>query len=264
MIDDEARVRLRPVLTARTLVDFAGPFGWEYSATNAGRVGPQVASPVPGTVGRQRVVIPLAELRASFTLSRSELEAASRGAGDVDLSALDRAAHALARAENTTAFDGWSQVRFDGVDAAAPETVDELTGPGPLLPQLAASAVARLQDAGVSGPYARAADERTWIAIEGGVEAGGGTLARHLERVLGGPIVRVPGIRSSTVVSLRGGDFVFESGQDVSVGYEGHTDDSVGLYLEESFTFRVDTPGSSRGADPGHRRPLRAAPSHHS
>lgn len=242
MIDDEARARLRPVLTARTLVDFTGPFGWEYSATNAGRVGEQLAGPVRGTVGRQRVVIPLAELRAPFTLARTELEAASRGAGDVDLSALDHAAHALARAENAAVFDGWSHVGFDGISAALPETVDDVTGPGPLLPQLAAGAVARLQDAGVSGPYGLAADEGTWLAVEGGVEAGGATLARHLERILGGPVVRVPGIRSSSVVSLRGGDFVFESGQDVAVGYAGHTDDTVSFYLEESFTFRVDTP----------------------
>jgi len=41
---------------------------------------------------------------------------------------------------------------------------------------------------------------------------------------------------------VRGGDFLFESGQDLSVGYGGHDDDEVGLYLEESFSFRVATP----------------------
>ena len=41
---------------------------------------------------------------------------------------------------------------------------------------------------------------------------------------------------------MRGGDFVFESGQDLSVGYESHDAESVSLYIEESFTFRVLTP----------------------
>jgi uncharacterized linocin/CFP29 family protein len=44
------------------------------------------------------------------------------------------------------------------------------------------------------------------------------------------------------VVSLRGGDFLFESGQDLSLGYSHHDADNAHLYLEESFTFRVVTP----------------------
>ena len=43
-------------------------------------------------------------------------------------------------------------------------------------------------------------------------------------------------------VSLRGGDFLFESGQDLSIGYDHHDAELVHLYLEESFTFRVATP----------------------
>jgi uncharacterized linocin/CFP29 family protein len=44
------------------------------------------------------------------------------------------------------------------------------------------------------------------------------------------------------VLSLRGGDFLYESGQDLSIGYEGHDDEAVRLYLEESFSFLVATP----------------------
>ena len=43
-------------------------------------------------------------------------------------------------------------------------------------------------------------------------------------------------------MSLRGGDFLFESGQDISVGYASHDAETVSLYLEESFSFRVATP----------------------
>ena len=44
------------------------------------------------------------------------------------------------------------------------------------------------------------------------------------------------------MVSLRGGDFLFESGQDVSVGYDVARRRAGRLYLEESFSFRVATP----------------------
>ena len=51
-----------------------------------------------------------------------------------------------------------------------------------------------------------------------------------------------PGLDGAVVVSLRGGDFLFESGQDLSVGYDHHDADAVRLYLEESFSFRVNAP----------------------
>ena len=51
-----------------------------------------------------------------------------------------------------------------------------------------------------------------------------------------------PGVKGAVVVSLRGGDFLFESGQDISVGYASHDAETVSLYLEESFSFRVATP----------------------
>jgi uncharacterized linocin/CFP29 family protein len=63
----------------------------------------------------------------------------------------------------------------------------------------------------------------------------------HISKILGGPIVWAPGVEGAVVLSLRGGDFLFESGQDLSIGYEGHDDQAVRLYLEESFSFRVAT-----------------------
>ena len=50
--------------------------------------------------------------------------------------------------------------------------------------------------------------------------------------------------------NMRGGDFSFESGQDLSVGYESHDSDTVTLYLEESFSFRVLTPEAAVAISP--------------
>ena len=63
----------------------------------------------------------------------------------------------------------------------------------------------------------------------------------HLRKILDGPIVRAPGVEGALVLSMRGGDFLFESGQDLSIGYESHDAEAVRLYLEESFSFRVAT-----------------------
>ena len=44
------------------------------------------------------------------------------------------------------------------------------------------------------------------------------------------------------MLSLRGEDFLYDSGQDLSIGYDRHDDANVHLYLEESFSFTVATP----------------------
>ena len=52
------------------------------------------------------------------------------------------------------------------------------------------------------------------------------------------------------MISLRGGDFLFESGQDLAIGYDSHDGDAVNLYLEESFSFLVATPEAAAPLNP--------------
>src|ERR1700761_5342655 len=108
-IDDEARDRLEPALGARKLVDFTGPLGWEYSATNLGRVQRLEVSPADGVWALARRVLPLVELRADFTVSRAELRDIDRGAVDADFGSLDNAAHQIASAENAAVLHGWPE-----------------------------------------------------------------------------------------------------------------------------------------------------------
>jgi uncharacterized linocin/CFP29 family protein len=57
-------------------------------------------------------------------------------------------------------------------------------------------------------------------------------------------------VNGAVVLSQRGGDFLFESGQDLSIGYDSHDADVVRLYLEESFSFRVATPEAAVVLEP--------------
>jgi uncharacterized linocin/CFP29 family protein len=74
------------------------------------------------------------------------------------------------------------------------------------------------------------------------VETSGYLLLEHLRTIVEGQVVWAPGVTGAVVVSLRGGDFVFDAGQDVSIGYDSHDEEVVRLYLEESFSFHVATP----------------------
>jgi uncharacterized linocin/CFP29 family protein len=241
LLDDEARERLTPALAARKLVDFSGPHGWSYSATNLGRTVPAPDAPKDGVVGQQRRVLPLVEMRADFELSRDELRAGDRGAEDVDLDALDEAAHRIAVAENIAVFHGWHGA-LQGIGELSPHEAIPLGEKADDFPRPVAAAVERMLSSGVSGPYALALGGEQYRRVVETAEHGGYPLWEHLKHILDGPIVWAPGVRGAVVLSLRGGDFLFESGQDLSLGYEAHDRELVQLYLEESFSFRVATP----------------------
>jgi uncharacterized linocin/CFP29 family protein len=240
-LDAEAKERLEPALAARKVVDYGGPHGWDYSATNLGRVGG--LDDFENVGARRRRVLPVVELRAPFTVSRSELDDLERGADDIDLDALDEAARRIAHAENVAVFHGWSEAGIRGIAEACTHPAVELSSDFNAYSRHTAEAVETLLRNGIGGPYALALGPDQYTGVIQSTEHGGYPLFDHLKKILaGGPIVWAPGVRGAVVVSLRGGDFLFESGQDLSIGYDHHDADLVHLYLEESFTFRVATP----------------------
>jgi uncharacterized linocin/CFP29 family protein len=242
LIDAEARERLLPGLAARRLVDFSGPLGWEYSATNLGRVQDTDVSPAVGIEARRREVLPLLELRARFSVSREELRAGDRGAEDVDFADLDAAAQRLVEAENTAVFHEWPEAGVEGITSASPHAAIEHDDDFDGYIGHVSRAIELLLRNGIAGPYGLALGREDYTRVVETAEHGGYPLLEHLRKILQGPIVWAPGVDGGIVLSMRGGDFAFESGQDISVGYEAHDLDTVTLYLEESYSFRVLTP----------------------
>jgi uncharacterized linocin/CFP29 family protein len=249
LLDEEARERLEGPLAARRLVDFVGPKGWEHSATNLGRVEP-VAGNEEGVTAAQRRVLPLVEVRVAFTVSRAEMRDDDRGAVDVDLEALDDAAHQIAVAENSAVFNGWAKAGITGVTEASPIPPEPLGPKADGYPRAVARAVEALREAGVEGPYGLALGPDEYVKVIETAEHGGYPLFDHLARILEGPIVWSPGLSGAIAMSLRGGDFILESGQDLSIGYDSHDAEEVHLYLEESFSFLVATPEAAAPLSP--------------
>jgi len=58
-----------------------------------------------------------------------------------------------------------------------------------------------------------------------------------VKRLVDDEIIWAPAIAGAFVLTTRGGDFGLYVGQDLSIGYLSHTDTSVRLYLQETFTF---------------------------
>jgi uncharacterized linocin/CFP29 family protein len=250
LIDEEARERLTPALAARKLVDFSGPHGWEHSATNMGRTHPGADAEFEGVFTRQRRVLPVVELRAPFAVSREELHDADRGAVDVDLDALAEAARRAATAENRAIFHGFEAAGIGGIAETSTHDAITLGEDCERYPRHVATAVEALLAVGIDGPYGLALGPEAYTRVLQTSEHGGYPLLEHLRKIIGGPLVWSPGVEGAVVVSLRGGDFLYDAGEDLSVGYEDHDADEVRLYLEESFTFRVATPEAAVALTP--------------
>lgn len=250
LIDQEARERLAPGLAARKLVDFSGPHGWEHSATNLGRTRPGADAEFEGVFTRQRRVLPVVELRAPFEISREELRDADRGAQDIDLDALAEAARRIATAENRAVFHGFEAAGIEGIAQSSTHDAIALGEDCERYPRHVATAVEALLAVGIDGPYGLALGPEAYTRVLQTSEHGGYPLLDHLRKIIGGPLVWSPGVDGAVVVSLRGGDFLFEAGEDLSVGYDRHDADTVDLYLLESFTFRVATPEAALALTP--------------
>jgi uncharacterized linocin/CFP29 family protein len=243
-IEYEAKSRLVTYLAARKLVDLAGPHGWGHSATDLGRAS-EVESPAEGVSAAQRRVLPVIELRAGFSVSRVELDDADRGAGDIALRELDEAVRQIAVAENVTVFHGYEAAGMPGITDCSSQRPIAIETDMEQYPKVVAQATDMLRSSGIGGPYGLAIDPEIYIGIVETAEHGGYLLFDHLREILGGPLVWAPGVRGGVVLSLRGGDFVLDCGQDLSIGYVDHDVAAVRLYVEESFSFRVVEPDAA-------------------
>lgn len=236
-VESEARDVLRQTLAARHFVDFDGPRGWDFAGQGTGRCR-ELTTPVQGVGARARSYQPVVEYRRAFALALAELDALARGADAVDLGATTEAARDAALAEDRVVFHGFDEARVSGIWAVAGGPVS-LTDNYHNYPHAVIEALARMQGAGVAGPYGIALGDRCWQGLLQTVNEGGYPVLNVVRNLLDGPLVRAPAIDGALVMSLRGGDFRLTAGRDWSVGYLDHDRDTVHLYLEASFTFSV-------------------------
>ncbi len=241
-IEDEARRALRNFLTARKVVDFTGPLGWDHSALGLGRVAPTEDGPAEGVERGIRLVQPFVELRTPFVLEREEIDAVDRGAPDADWDPVVDAARRAALAEDRLVFAGDPPSGVRGIVATSTHDAVEITTDYEQYPTFVAKAVDTLRRAGVDGPYAILLGPRCWQGVVESTQHGGYPVLEQLRLIAKGPVLWAPAVDGALVVSLRGEDFELMVGQDLSIGYLRHDAQTVTLYLEESLTFRAAGP----------------------
>ena len=165
-------------------------------------------------------------------------------------------------------FHGWPRRRIVGIAEASPTTP---CPSGRTTPTTRSGWPRRSRScwrAGSPAPTAWRSAPQGYTGVVETTEHGGLVVFDHLRQILGGPIVWAPGVTGAVLVSMRGGDFLFESGEDLSIGYDHHDADQVHLYLEESYSFRVASPTpprwrwrTERGGAQASRRTMTQPPS---
>lgn len=240
-LEEEVSRSLKVALSARKIVDFSGPHGWDYSAVNLGRAGPADRTFVKNVESRVRMVQPLVELRAGFELLREDLDSISRGARDINIQPAVDAALQLAYAEDKMVYYGHPAAAVEGICKATPHQPLELPAEYPDYPEAVADATEVLRVAGVPGPYAMALDSAGYTGLSRATIDGFPVLF-HAKRLLKGPVIYAPALTGAVVASIRGGDFELVAGRDIAIGYRDHDETKVRLYLEESITFRALAP----------------------
>ncbi|MEQ4619557.1 MAG: family 1 encapsulin nanocompartment shell protein [Corticimicrobacter sp.] len=242
-IEEEVARTFKRSLAGRRVVDVQGPLDPDLAAIGTGHQR-GIAAPLDGVQARQREVRQVVELRVPFELSREAIDDVERGADDSDWQPAKDAATQLALAEDRAIFDGYEAAGIIGVRQGASTTRLSLPPDLADYPTVIAKALEQLRLEGVDGPYTVVLGADAYTAVSEASDQGYPVL-EHIRRLVNGEIIWAPAIQGGSVLSTRGGDFAFHIGQDLSIGYQSHTDSSVRLYLQESFTFLLLTTEAS-------------------
>ena len=242
-VDEIAAAMFKQTVVARRILDFEGPRGWNYVATQLGSFKP---AQMPKSSGNVRFSIPdvilLTELRADFAIPWSDIDIFERGGPTLQTKSIEEAARQIGLAEDTLVFSGSSST--PGI-LKAPDSprvrLSDWSHSGHVVADLLA-AVEKLDTLGVKGPYEAVLAPHNYYAYlrqtgEGGVYPAAKQLGIVLQKVHNSPV-----IDGAVLFSTRGGDFLITVGGDFTVGYRAHDDKAVHLFCVETIAAQLLTP----------------------
>jgi uncharacterized linocin/CFP29 family protein len=238
-IEEETRRTLKRYLAGRRVVDFPSPGGVGLSAVGTGHLR-TIPPPASGIIARQREAKALIELRVPFELAREAIDDVERGAADSDWQPAKDAARIIAFAEDGAIFFGYPGAGIEGIRQGTSNPIMTLPTDVRDYPDAVAQALSQLRLVGVNGPYSVLLGKEAYTLLAETRDHGYPVL-EHVRRLVKDEIIWAPAIEGAFVLTTRGGDFELDIGQDVSIGYSSHTDASIRLYLQETFTFRLLT-----------------------
>ncbi len=246
-IDEQATRSLTAMLSGRRVLDVSGPMGTDFPGIPEGRLDYPKKQPKGSLKYGIRKVHHIVEVRVPFELDVNEMDNVVRGAKDVDLANLEDAARKIALFEEQVIFHGLAEANITGLKlCVGDECLTIGSKPEELLEGIA-EGVTAFTSRSIEGPYAFIVGPKLWSRMSAHVQ--GYPIKMQAETILGGPVLLSPYLsdkfaNEAYMISQRGGDLELVLGQDLAIGYEGHSAAKVKLYFTESFTFRVLEPSA--------------------
>lgn len=243
-IDLQAVRILKGNLSARKLVDFSGPHGWECAAVNLGSLNVTGREPIKGVTWGQREVLPLVEVRVPFTLKIWDLDNVSRGAKAPELGPLVAAARRTAMFEERALYMGFAEGGIKGlIESSSHKPVSLSTDPADMIAAVEQGIMA-IEKSDIGGPYALVLGTEPYKQYMIG-DPDMYPVRKQIAALASGGIHWSPALDGGAVISRRGADLEMTVGVDLSIGYRTHDKETVDLYFTESFTFRVLEPAAT-------------------
>ncbi|MFZ7134177.1 MAG: family 1 encapsulin nanocompartment shell protein [Eubacteriales bacterium] len=235
-IDTRAEGILKTHLSARKAVKVLGPKGWDYSALPEGRL--DIIDAQDGEVksGIYKVK-PLVEGRISFRLDRWEMDNVTRGAKDIDLTALDEAVKKIATFEENALYKGLAQGNIVGLENASAHASIAFGNDGRAIMDAISQGLILLKENFEEGPFTLILGKETWKRLN--KEMQGYPLINRIEELTGTKILYNTVVDGAFLIPYDNENIELTIGQDFAIGYESHDAKEVTLFITESFTFRV-------------------------
>ncbi|KNZ41228.1 family 1 encapsulin nanocompartment shell protein [Acetobacterium bakii] len=235
-IDGRAQEVLKSRLTARKAVKVYGPMGWDFTTLSEGRLDLLKRNDGEVATGVFRVK-PLVEARMSFTLSRWEMDNVTRGAKDIDLTNLEEAVKKIAEFEEKAVYEGFAAGNIKGLREASAHKNITFGNDGAQIMEAISTGLIDLKDHFEEGPFVLIVGEEAYRRLNAGAQVY--PLLKRIESLINGKIVLNPVIEGAYLFPYDNEDFELTIGQDFAIGYESHDDETIQLFITESFTFRV-------------------------
>jgi uncharacterized linocin/CFP29 family protein len=223
-------------LSGRRIISIDGPFGFGLKAIPL--------SDYETTDGiSSSPFIPVNLITTSFFLNKRDLAASERDRLALDAAPVANAAMACAAKEDGIIFNGFQDApgllcaegagslaltKWDKVGTAADQIID---------------AVTRLDNAGFHGPFCMALAPAQYNLLLRRYPQGDGTELDHIRTILAGDIVKAPVLKKGGVLLASGRQYCsLVIGQDMSIGYNGPSGDSLAFSISESLALLIRAP----------------------
>ncbi|MDO5717833.1 MAG: family 1 encapsulin nanocompartment shell protein [Tissierellia bacterium] len=232
-IDESAIDVIKAILSARKTLKVNGPMGWDYNAVPEGRL--EIIDDGDVAVGQYKLKR-LVEPRVTFELNKWELDNVERGAEDIDLDPLEEAVEKIALFEENLIYNGYEAGGIVGLSEAAEHQMEFGKEANTILKNIG-EAKFKLYNSYVQPPYNLMVSPEAYEKINKIYE--GANLMKQIEKLIEGSVIRSKAVKGAILVPHRDDDLELTIGQDFSIGYDSHDEETITMFVTESLTFRV-------------------------